>query len=422
MSGSLRIEAVNFEMSSLCGHVVVCMQIVKEVIESARGVEMRIAVVHSFYRSDQPSGENQVVHQQIQALMNAGHDVRLVARYTDSQMHEPLYGVRSALRVATGQGVSALDELGDFKPDITHVHNLFPNFGSAWLDRWRGPVVTTLHNFRTVCANGLLFRDGHFCDDCPTGSSRASLTHRCYRGSFTGTLPLTIATARGVRGNRLVRRSQAVIVLSETARRIFVSFGLDESTCHVIPNGVKVPFEAARGRVHSARAAVVGRLSVEKGVLELVTRWPAGTALDVIGDGPLLSEIRAVAGPDVQVLGALRHDDVLESLRKAAALVVPSMCLEMQPTVVAEALGSGTPVIAREGNGAADIVRSHACGAVYTDKSISDALSAVFEGGDALRATSLQTYRDNFSPEAWVDKLLRLYESVLGASATQGAA
>ena len=44
---------------------------------------MRIAVVHSFYRSDSPSGENQVVAQQVELLREAGHDVLLVARSSD---------------------------------------------------------------------------------------------------------------------------------------------------------------------------------------------------------------------------------------------------------------------------------------------------------------------------------------------------
>ena len=27
-------------------------------------------------------------------------------------------------------------------------------------------VVQTLHNYRLACANGLMFRDGHPCEDC----------------------------------------------------------------------------------------------------------------------------------------------------------------------------------------------------------------------------------------------------------------
>ena len=132
---------------------------------------MRIAVVHSFYSSRQPSGENIVVDLQVDALRRAGHDVRLVSRSTDELEQSVTYPVRAGLRAATGRGDSPLDELHEFAPDIVHVHNLFPNLGRRWVERLDLPLVTTLHNYRPICPEATLFRDGHSCTLCPDSGS-----------------------------------------------------------------------------------------------------------------------------------------------------------------------------------------------------------------------------------------------------------
>src|SRR6266702_8426604 len=92
--------------------------------------------------------------------------------------------------VATGFGADPTEDLRRFAPDVVHVHNLLPNFGTRWLDRWPGPVVATLHNFRSMCPAGTLYRSGHVCTACPDGNPGAALRHACYRGSTLATLPL----------------------------------------------------------------------------------------------------------------------------------------------------------------------------------------------------------------------------------------
>ena len=119
---------------------------------------MKIAVVHSFYSSTNPSGENLVVDAQVAALRQAGHDVLLIARHTDEEEHRPTYPLRAALSVATGFGASPVRALEQFSPDVVNLHNWFPNFGTRWLKSLKFPSVVTLHNFRTLCPIGTLYR------------------------------------------------------------------------------------------------------------------------------------------------------------------------------------------------------------------------------------------------------------------------
>lgn len=100
---------------------------------------MKVASVHSYYSNRQPSGENVVVGAQAAALRAQGVDVRIIAARTDALESNGGYKLRSAVTVATGSGPSPLKDLEEFRPDVVHVHNLFPNWGTGWIDRWEGP-------------------------------------------------------------------------------------------------------------------------------------------------------------------------------------------------------------------------------------------------------------------------------------------
>lgn len=65
---------------------------------------MRIPLVHGFYSSDQPSGENNLDLDQGEAGSAAGHEALLLSRHTDQEQQLGLYSLRAGLRVATGFG------------------------------------------------------------------------------------------------------------------------------------------------------------------------------------------------------------------------------------------------------------------------------------------------------------------------------
>ncbi len=377
-------------------------------------------MVHSFYRSDVPSGENVVVMRQAEALRDAGHEVEVVARHTDDEMHSRLHGVRSAFRVATGVGTDPTDELRAFRPDVVHVHNLFPNFGERWLDAWDGPLVATLHNFRPICANALLFREGQVCTKCPDGDRWSSLKYACYRDSRLATLPLAIHNAGGVRWNRLLRRADRIVVLSGRAREAYARAGLGTHRMNVIANGLEDLDGGTEPSIDSRGWAFVGRLTPEKGILELLRSWPPTEQLDVIGDGPLAGRASALTPqlPHVNMLGLLASARVDERLRTYEGLLIPSGCFEGFPTVITEALRAGTPVIARAGNSAADFIseqeRNGAIGAVYGEGGVSleSAMRTVREDLN-MPARCRATFETELSEAAWVRRLEAIYQEVL---------
>ena len=156
-----------------------------------------------------------------------------------------------------------------------------------------------------------------------------------------------------------------MIALSAFARGIFVQAGFDADMIDVKPNFMPDPGEpdwtvAREGLLY------VGRLSPEKGVdVLLQAAAQSGAPLRIAGDGPELASLRAKAPGNVTFLGAVSRSEVLAEMARARALVVPSLWYEGFPMVVVEAFATGTPVIASELGGLAEIVQDQVNGALF---------------------------------------------------------
>lgn len=378
---------------------------------------MRVALVHSFYRSALPSGENAIVEAEAAALSAAGHDVLLVARFTDDAIGTPSYRFRVTARVVTGWGGSIREDLMKFNPDVIHVHNLFPNIGRRWMREAPAPVVMTLHNFRPICANGLLFRDGKKCDLCPRLGSHNSLRHKCYRDSFTATLPLTLATASTGARTSLLKDPLKLIVPSESARNIYE--GLLPAPISrklvVIPNGVADmrPELDLIDRPVGRAWCFIGRLSAEKGLAQLLAHWPSDEELIIIGDGPLRPDLERMATPNIRFIGPRQHAEAMAQLNGAAGLVFPSVCHEAQPTTVTEALMLGVPIVALSGSAGADVARRLDPAFVYEGPAdLPSALAHARRSGTAGRERARTLYEQSYTLPAWVERLVRTFQTL----------
>lgn len=379
---------------------------------------MRIAVVHSYYSSRQPSGENIAVDSQVALLREAGHDVVLVTQRTDDRERGHSYPLQAAWTVATGRGRSPLAALRDFRPDVVHVHNLFPNWGTRWLTKWRGPVVATLHNFRPLCAEGNLFREGESCTVCPDGNPWAGVRFGCYRDSPIATLPLAWRNRGGAMRDAVISRADRLIVPSGRACDLYLRYGVPRERMKILPNFVMSPAPSGSRSDHKRTTWLsVGRLTPEKGVGELVDHWPEDARLDVVGDGPLLPQLQANAPERVEFLGALARSRVREMMSSYAGLVFPSRCVESAaPLVVIEALAAGLPVVALAGNSASDLLAHTGAGVVVPDDtSWGRGLAAVRTQQSQLSIAAREAYERHFHPDSWLGGITRVYKDAISA-------
>ena len=188
------------------------------------------------------------------------------------------------------------------RPDVAHVHNtwfaLTPSVVAA-LDGIVVPVVVTLHNYRLLCANASLFRDGRPCQDCVGTHPWHGVQHRCYRGSAVSSTAVaaTIAVNRAL--GTWERHVRLFLALNDFARDRFVAGGLPADRVWVKPNSVGDPGPRAGPPSRSRTVLVAGRLTPEKGVGVLLEAWrrlaPADLELVIAGDGPMRAELERAA-------------------------------------------------------------------------------------------------------------------------------
>src|SRR5262245_11875317 len=218
----------------------------------------------------------------------------------------------------------------------------------------------TLHNFRLVCANGQLFRDGRPCETCVGSHPWHGVRHKCWRGSRALTVPAAATIALHRRLGTWTGAVDLYLALNQFARGRLVAGGLPAEKVAVKPNFTGDPGRRAAPAAGSATVMFVGRLSREKGVDVLLEAWArlgeGSVRLVVVGDGPLRADLERRAGDGVTFTGRLDPVDVRRRMLGARAVVVPSAWYEGQPMVVLEALAAGLPVVASDIGGLPELI------------------------------------------------------------------
>jgi glycosyltransferase involved in cell wall biosynthesis len=323
---------------------------------------MRILQVHTQYR--EAGGEDAVLRAEGELLSRVGHEV---VPYVVDNPTRPL-ATAASLAAASWNPLVAKAVRGvvrRVRPDVAHVHNtwfaLSPSVVTA-LNAAGVPVVMTLHNYRLLCVNAALFRDGHPCEDCVGTHPWRGVRHRCYRGSVVA----STAVASGITANRALgtwrRDVRLFLALNEFARGQFIRGGLPGEKVRVKPNFVSDPGPRNLPPSRCRTVLYVGRLATEKGVNVLLEAWRAlGTTsleLLVIGEGPLRTALDRMAPPGITFMGWLPPDKVRSWMLRSRALVFPSVSYEGQPMTVLEALAAGLPVLASRHGGNVELLQS----------------------------------------------------------------
>lgn len=394
---------------------------------------MRIVVAHNYYQ--QGGGEDQCVDQEVAMLRDFGHDVLLFSLRNDT-----IDGMgRAKLASATIWNRAAYAELRAVlrarRAEVVHFHNTFPLISPAgyYAARAEGTkVVQTLHNYRLACANALLLREGQVCESCLTSFAPwRSIGYACYRGSRAASAVTTAMLGIHRAAGTWRAAVDVYLALTEFGRRKLIANGLPAERLLVKPNFVSP--DPGPGTGSGKFGIFVGRLSEEKGVHVLLEAWRRldGTVpLWIIGDGPLAPLVRDAARRDplIRWLGKLPLSSVYQIIGDAAFAVLPSICFEAFPRVIAEAFSKGTPVVASRTGAMAELVEEGRTGALFSPGDPDD-LARVIRGVEAdvsglarMRGPSRAEFEAKYTAEVNHRRLMEAYSLALtGGRAGQAA-
>jgi glycosyltransferase involved in cell wall biosynthesis len=255
----------------------------------------------------------------------------------------------AACAIRPPESVKAFDDmLASFRPDVVHVHEVFPLVSPWILPRCsaRGiPVVMTTVDYRTTCPVGTHLRDGRICDECTGGREYRAVLHNC-RESIAESL--VVATY-----NTVVRRQRLFhdhvthfIAPSEFTRRWMIEkAGIPAGRITAISPVVRIPEHGVADPAAGAYVGCASRISPEKGMDTLVEAARlAGLPFSVSRNEA--SAVKVDLPADFPVVVTRDRQELDAYYRGARMLVFPSRYFETFGLVGAEAMSHGVPVIA----------------------------------------------------------------------------
>jgi glycosyltransferase involved in cell wall biosynthesis len=366
---------------------------------------------------------------EVDMLRSAGHQIELFVADNATIQSQSDKIVAAASLFHSSRSNRRLAELLDaFHPDILHIHNWFPLLSPSIIATARDadvPVVQTLHNFRMLCANGILYRDGKLCHECvnkmlPLGG----LIHGCYSESRLGSALISAAFSY----HRLTHTWDDVstfIAVSEFQRGLLVRGGLHPDRIVVKPNFVKRTGEPGDGG--GGYALFVGRLTPEKGIRTVLKAWEENKVslpLRILGTGPLADEVRERAArlPDVEYLGHQSMPEVYAAMGSAKFLIFSSEWYEPFPLTIVEAFSQGTPVLAAHLASNAMLVKDGQTGLRFKPGDADDlaakakSLLADTSNYRAMRRQCRSTYEEHYTEQHNYKSLIDIYTTAIEAN------
>ncbi|SKB44903.1 Glycosyltransferase involved in cell wall bisynthesis [Sphingobacterium nematocida] len=388
---------------------------------------MRILLIHNFYQHR--GGEDTVVQQEAEQL-SKGNLIKTITTKNSTGLKGLCQFLLYPFNIWKAKQI--MKDVLAFKPDIVHIHNVHYALG-PWiihtLKKKGIPVVMTLHNFRLICPSATLFlKDRLFTNSLNEDFPWTAVKDKVLDNSFIK----TFVTAFVYWWHKKIGTWSQIdqfLVLSEFSKNIFIQskLGLTENYFVVKPNFATV--NQLNEKKFENFFLYIGRLSPEKGILQLLeavtkTSYP----LKIFGTGPLEKEVVQIVQdhPNIEFLGFQSSDILRQNMEKASALVVPSVCYEGMPMTILEAYGLGTPVLSSNIGILQEMVVPLYTGLhfdPYSSNSIQETLTQWIDLSsqekEIMSKNCITIYTEKYTATKNIDLLLKIYKTAIDHNANK---
>lgn len=383
-----------------------------------------ILLVHNFYKIG--GGEHTVFANEKQMLIDNGHSVLEYTRHNDeirgiwSKLLIPMITVFNWRTYFEVKKIIITNKI-----DIVHCHNTFPLISPSVYYAANSccvPVIQTIHNFRLLCPNGILYRDGEICEDCIRKTMFESIKHKCYRGSMIQTVVIVgmLQIHRFI--GTFTKKVDRYIVLTEFNKEKFKSL-IPISKMTTKPNFSLTECEMNSKEKKKGYFIFVGRLEKAKGisfVLDVWKRMLVNEKLVIIGDGPLADDVEQICRKcgHIDYLGPQSHEKTVEYIKNSNALVFASEMYEGFPMVILEAMSQGTAIIAPNVGNASRIVNDMLTGLHFKFRDEEDFVHKVKSMSDSsqygfLGSNGRMVFERCYTSHKNYEMLLDVYKGVM---------
>lgn len=306
----------------------------------------------------------------------------------------------------------------ELKPDIVHVHNVFPLISPSVLIECRRadvPIVMTVHNYRLVCPNGLFLRNGKICEKCAGGREWWCFLKNC-EGSWFKSLGYALRNYIARVRRYFLDNVSIYYAQTEFQRRRLIQEGFPADRVCVVPNMVASK-EVEVAKDPGQYVGFVGRISPEKGIDTLIeaARACPDIQFKAAGSYNRVPDIVTKAPHNFNFSGHLDKEQLDKFYVNSRIIVLCSICYEGFPSVLLEAMLHGKPVVSSRIGGLPEIVDDAVTVLLFKPGNADDLAAKIrylwdrpelcHKMGRAARGKVLQEY----SPHKYYKRLMAIY-------------
>jgi glycosyltransferase involved in cell wall biosynthesis len=354
---------------------------------------------------------------------------RHFAPYVDFRNLTPAGRIKAALRVVWSRQAARhiAPVLDAFQPDIVHLSNIYHQLSPSILPpihQRNIPMVQTLHDYKLICPNYLLYTQGSPCTRCRNGNYFQAVRHRCLHGSLAWSLLAAVEMTLHKTWRVYERHVACFITPSAFLKHTAQAFGIPAQQLLHIPYPL-YPEKHAASQGDGGYLAYVGRLSHEKGLptlLQAMRQLPQAQLL-IIGEGTMRPALEYKAAEwkltNVQFAGYLTGQALNEALAQARFTVLPSEWYENYPFAILESLAAGKPVVASRIGGIPELIDEAQDGLLFSPgdaDELAACLRRLWEDPEQTRLMGLHgrgKVLAKYSPENHYRQLYPLYERLV---------
>lgn len=305
--------------------------------------------------------------------------------------------------------------LDDFNPDVVHLNNIHTQLSPiiAETAHQRGiKVVWTLHDYKLLCPRYDCLQNGNtICEEC-FYYKKAVLKHSCMKNSLPASI-IAYLEAKKWNKERLEKSTDVFVCPSKFMADKMSQGGFDKSKLKVLCNFIDVKKCLRDSFEKGDYYCFIGRLSHEKGaktLIEAANQLPY--KLVVIGGGPLMEDLKAIAKPNIEFVGFKQWEEIKELVGKAKFSVIPSEWYENNPLSVIEAKCLGTPVLGARIGGIPELIEDGISGMTFESRNVEDLkgkIQQMWNSSWDYEAIARQS-QERYNAEKYYEEIMKIYK------------
>ena len=389
--------------------------------------KLNILVVHNYYQ--QSGGEDLVFENELELLKKHGNNVITYTRnnneISNSLLRKILFPLIVIFNFKTYFDIKKI--IIKYNIDIIHVHNtmFFVSQSIYYAAKLlKIPIVQSIHNFRFVCPNALLYRNKTVCEQCISNGVFQSVRNKCYKNSFL----ITLIMALNIKIHKITRIHNYVNFICNTnftSSKILSDKTILKNKVYIKNNFTITDYSVNVLNERENSFVFAARLDENKGIDFLLKSWKVFNNLHyklyICGAGNLQSWCENFIIDNnitnVEMLGYINHEDMLKLFSKCLALIYPSKWYEVMPIGIIDAFSVGTPVIGPDFGNMEEMIKSNFNGFKYNYEDTNSFINALNNiiNFDFEYNNIRQYYLDNYSDNNNYNNLIKIYRSIINS-------